>query len=148
MKVILFSLVVFFASTASAQVAVRIPLQSYKSHDWINVQIVNSSTKPVSFCVEYGYRSYFDYDHFEATPTPVYIQQKSEKGWSTLLTGPDIGSSRQPETLAPGMSQSYPFRINARGSVRLVLDYWTGDAGDSCDSRKARQAKSRVITLE
>jgi hypothetical protein len=139
----------FCALTASAQVQMRIPSQRYKSHDRINVEIVNASARDISFCVEYGYVSYIDDNRTEATPTPVYVQQKRENGWDTLLTGPDVGSIRQSVTLGRGESQTYPFRVNAHGEVRMVLDYWIGAPVGSCEYPKRRRtAKSRAFQIE
>jgi hypothetical protein len=139
----------FCALTASAQVQIRIPSQRYKSHDRINVEIVNASAGDVSFCVEYGYVSYVDDNHSETTPTPVYAQQESERGWNTLLTGPDIGSIRQPVTLGRGESHVYPFRLNAHGKVRVLLDYWVGNGAGSCESPSGRrEVKSRAFQIE
>jgi hypothetical protein len=137
------------ALTASAQVQIRIPSQRYKSHDTINVEIANTSAGDLSFCVEYGYVSYIDDNRSEATPTPVYVQQKRENGWDTLLTGPDVGSIRQSITLRRGESQTYPFRVNAHGEVRMVLDYWIGAPVGSCENPKGRRtAKSHAFQIE
>ncbi|MGB0065745.1 MAG: hypothetical protein WBP85_14985 [Terracidiphilus sp.] len=141
--------VTFFCTlTASAQVQIRVPSQHYEAQDRINVEIVNTGTGDVSFCVEYGYVSYAE-DHSESTPTPVYVQQKKEKGWDTLLTGPDVGSIRQSVTLGRGESQVYPFRVNAHGKIRVVLDYWVGNGAGSCESPKGRrEVKSRAFQIE
>lgn len=76
-----------------------VPELHYRSHDRIDVEIANSGTSDVTFCVEAGYVSYIDSDHSEPTPTPVYVQQKNSRGWGTLMTGPDIGSAPAPFTL-------------------------------------------------
>jgi hypothetical protein len=134
---------------ASAQVKIGVQEPSYRPHDKIDVEIMNTGSGDVTFCVEYGYISFVDSDHSEATPTPVYVQQKGSKGWNTLLTGPDIGSAVLPVTLGHGQSQHYPFRINAHGTVRLVLDYWIGSSDNQCgDSKGRRIIISREFRIE
>jgi len=119
--------VIALSLAADAQVKISVPSAVYKTHDKIDVEIVNAGTSDVTFCVEYGYLSFVDSNHSEPTPTPVHVQQKNSHRWSTLLTGPDIGSARHPDTLRPGESQHFPFRVNAHGTVRIVLRYPCGD---------------------
>ena len=134
---------------AVAQVKISIPNAAYKSHDRIDVEIVNTGASDVTFCVEYGYVSFIDSDHTESTPTPVYVQQKSPHHWSTLLSGPDIGSSRHPDTLPAGESRHFPFRVDAHGTVRLVLRYRLGPDENFCVGRKEmRIARSREFSVE
>ncbi len=144
MKKIAAILLVSCSISATAQVRVSIPDVAYKAHDRIDVLIVNDGASEVTFCVEYGYSSSVDAEHAEATPTPVYVEQKNSRGWGTLLTGPDIGSSRHPVTLGAGESQHFPFRVNAHGTVRIVLDYRFGSDETFCFRRKGmRVARSR-----
>lgn len=142
-------LMIWCSVAASAQVKIGIPERHYKSHDKIDVEIANTGFREAAFCVEYGYMSFVDSDHSEPTPTPVYVQQKGAHRWNTLMTGPDIGSSVQLATLAPGESQHYPFRVNAHGIVRVVLDYWIGATGHSCGDRKgSKSTTSRDFAIE
>lgn len=142
-------LIIFCSTVASAQVKINIPVLHYKSHDRINVRIVNTGASDVTFCVEYGYVSYIDSNRLETTPTPVYVQQKNSRGWGTLMTGPDIGSVRSPLTLKRGESQDFPFRINAHGMVRLVLDYWVGSTANPCGREKGMKiVTSRELSIE
>lgn len=134
---------------ASAQVKIQVPESSYRSHDKIDVEILNTGSKDVTFCVEYGYMSFVDSNNTEMTPTPVYVQRKVARGWDTLMTGPDVGSLRVPVSLVSGESQHYPFRVNDHGTVRLVLDYWVGSSGRKCgDNMGGRSAKSREFRIE
>ena len=128
---------------------IRVPELHYKSHDRIDVEIMNTGTSDVTFCVEYGYVSYIDSDHPEPTPTPVYVQQKNSRGWGTLMTGPDIGSTRNPVTLGQGGSQHFPIRVNAHGTVRLVLDYRVGSTANPCERSKwMKSVRSREFSIE
>jgi len=134
---------------ASAQVRISVPQQQYKSRDKIDVQISNSGAEEITFCVEAGYISYIDSEHSEPSPTPIHVQQKGPRRWSTLLTGPDIGSIPSAEILRPGESQHFPFRVNAHGTIRLLLEYRVGSDEQFCDGRKGRKiAKSREISIE
>ena len=148
MKIITSVLIIWCSALVSAQVKVTIPRAHYVAHDRIEVEILNSGAKDVSFCVQYGYMS-FNGDHSELTPTPVYVQQKSQRGWNTLITGPDVGNILVPETLAPGQSRNYPFRVNAHGVVRILVDYWPSAKIDSCRTIKGQKtAKSREFSIE
>ena len=149
MKTVAVILAVSSSAIGAAQVRVRVPDQHYKSHDKIDVQITNTGASNVTFCVEAGYISYIDSEHSESSPTPIYVQQRGARGWSSLLTGPDIGSARSPETLGPGQSQHFPFRVNASGTIRLVLNYWPDSNQHSCENRNGlRVARSREISME
>lgn len=149
MKTIAAIVLVCWSIAAFAQVEVSVPNPAYKSHDRIDVEIVNTGTSDVTFCVEYGYVSFIDSEHTETTPTPVYVQQKTPHHWSTLLTGPDIGSSRHSETLHSGASQHFPFRVNAHGTVRIVLECRLGPEENFCaDRREMRVARSREFSIE
>ena len=149
MKTVSALLIVWCSVIASAQVKISIPKQHYKSRDKVDVEITNTGTSDVTLCVEYGYISYIDPDHTEPSPTPVYVQQKGAKGWSTLLTGPDIGSTVAPVTLHSGQSQHFPFRVNAHGTVRLILEYGFGSNQRFCEDRKSKKvARSPEFSIE
>jgi hypothetical protein len=148
-KIITAILTIWCSVVASAQVKISVPELAYKPHDRIDVVIMNAGATDISFCVEYGYVSYIDSDHPKPTPTPVHVQQKNSRGWGTLMTGPDIGSSRNSFTLGHGKSQHFPFRVNAHGTVRLVLDYWLDSAADPCQSGKGmKSVRSREFSIE
>ena len=135
--------------SAFGQIEIRIPQQRYKQHDRIDVLIVNPSTKPVSFCVEYGHSSFRDANHTESTPTPVYVQRKDKRGWGTLLIGPDVGSMKHSASLGAGESQQYPFRLSDAGEMRIMVDYWIGESDRTCQQPTGRKtAKSRVFVIE
>jgi hypothetical protein len=85
------------------------PKDRYAPHDVIDVVINNAGKSDVSLCVEFGHGSFLDAEHSEATPTPVYVQRQTNRGWDTLLIGPDVGSMRHPVVLSPGEFQHYPF---------------------------------------
>jgi len=141
--------VLLLCVSAFEQLEIRIPRQRYKQHDRIDVVIANSSTKQVSFCIEYGHSSFQDADHPEPTPTPVYVQRKDKRGWGTLLIGPDVGSMRHSASLGAGESQVYPFRLSDAGEMRIMVDYWIGENDRTCQQPKGRKtAKSRVFVIE
>ena len=135
--------------SAAAQVKISVPDEHYLAHDKINVGIKNAGSSPVTYCVEVGYVSYSDSQHLEPSPTPIRIQQKSSRGWSTMLTGPDVGSHLKAEILLPGESELFPFRVNTHGTIRLVLEYQLGSNERFYHNRKgAKTARSREISIE
>ena len=142
-------LAALFPVAIAAQVQIVIPPMAYKSQDRIDVGIMNRSSGEVSYCVQIGFVSYADADHPEATPTPVYVQQRTERGWGTLMIGPDIGSTLNVETLQPEESRTYPFRLNVHGTVRVLLRYWTGTDHWSCNETKGmKTARSREFAIK
>jgi hypothetical protein len=50
--------------------------------------------------------------HLNRRPLTAARRRRSPHHWSTLFTGPDIGSSRHPETLHLEESQHFPFRVD------------------------------------
>jgi hypothetical protein len=148
-KAILVFLAFSCSALAAAQVKISVPVLRFKAHDQIDVRVTNAGTAPVTYCVQIGHVSYTDSGQSEPTPTPVYVQQKNSRGWSTLMIGPDIGSFLSPESLLPGESQQFPFRVNARGTMRLVLEYRLGSNESFCKDRKGlRVARSREFSIE
>jgi hypothetical protein len=142
-------LIFFCPALVCAQVKIMVPERQYKSRDKINVAIINTGTSEITYCLEAGYISYIDPDHSEPSPTPVYVQQKTSRGWGTLMSGPDIGSSVHPEILGPGETQHFPFRVNAHGTVRVVLVYKLGSDAHFCQERKGKRiARSREFSIE
>jgi hypothetical protein len=140
------SLFLFLSLHAMAQVQITVPKSQFNRHEAIDVAIKNIGRKPVSFCVEFGHWSFKDDSApLETTPTPVFVQAHSERGWHTLLIGPDIGSSRQSVVLAPGETQQYPFRLNAVGKIRLVLDYWIGESDRTCEQLPHRKTTKSTV---
>ena len=148
-RAIVFFLAVSCSLSAAAQVEISVPDVHYLAHDKINVGIKNAGSSPITYCVEVGYISYIDSQHSEPSPTPIYIQQKSSRGWGTLLTGPDVGSHLDAEILLPGESQLFPFRVNAHGRIRLVLEYQLGSNERFCQNRRGvKIARSREFSME
>ncbi|PYX08842.1 MAG: hypothetical protein DMG88_09090 [Acidobacteria bacterium] len=134
---------------ALGQIQVHVPAARFRPHNVIDVVIRNVSAKDVSFCVEYGFRSFRDPDHPETTPTPVYVKRKDKHGWNTLLIGPDVGSMRHSVSLGPGEFHEYPFRLSDSGTMRVLLDYWLGENNHACENPKGRKtAKSRLFVVE
>jgi hypothetical protein len=111
-------MMLLFGVSAIGQLQVSVPQPRYKPHENIDVGVTNTSKMAVSFCVEFGHWSFRDADHFETTPTPVYVQRNNRGRWNTLLIGPDIGSIRHSVTVGPGESQHYPFRLSDQGQMR------------------------------
>lgn len=141
-------LLILYGISASAQVHIGVAKSRYKPYERIDVLVANSSKSEVSFCVEYGQGSFRDEDHSEPTPTPVYVQRQTTRGWSTQLIGPDVGSIRGADILGPGESRRYPFRLLDLGRIRLVLDYWIGENTKTCADPKGRHTvKSRPFVI-
>jgi hypothetical protein len=148
--IISFSSLLLLCLNANAQVRVSVPKDQFNRHEQIDVAIANRGSDPVSFCVEFGHWSSRDEAApTESTPTPVYVQAHSERGWGTLLIGPDIGSGRHSVVLAAGQTQHYPFRLSRAGQMRILLDYWTGENGRSCENPPHRRTtKSKVFSVK
>jgi len=83
----------------------------------------------------------------ETTPIPFYVQRKSGRKWSALLIGPDIGSLRSSVVLEPGQSHEFPFRLNNKGEMRLVLDYWIGEKDVNCKNppKGGKKTQSKIF---
>ena len=65
------------------------------------------------------------------------------------MTGPGIGSSSNPVTIGAAESQHFPFRVNAHGTVRLVLDYWVGSTRNPCErGKRMKSMKSFEFSIE
>ena len=135
MKALVLSAMLTFAFIAVAQVEVTVPKSGFRQRERIEVRVANKTSSPISICVEFGQTSIPDdgSDRVEATPTPVYVQTKHGNNWSTLMYGPDIGSSRHSVTLDKGEAQTYPIRIPDKGQMRVVLRYWTGEVEYACE---------------
>jgi len=117
-----------------AQVEISVQKDQFHRHEQINIAIRNTGQQPVSFCVEFGHWSFKDDSSpMETTSTPGYVQKYAERGWSTLLIGPDVGSSRHSVVLAAGQTQQYPIRLSDTGKMRIVLDYWIGESEQTCE---------------
>ena len=156
-------IVLLLNAVALSQVRIAVSPADLKSHDQIDVQITNDGKKTVSYCVEFGQVSYKgepvpaegpdhtpipSYVKVESTPIPFYVQKENGGKWSTLLIGPDVGSSRHAVTLQAGESQHYPFRLSDRGRMRLALEYWGGENNDVCkypDGKKTTRSNIFVV---
>jgi hypothetical protein len=150
-RTVLFSLPVLLTALHSmAQVQITLPKSRFSRHEQIDVAVTNTGKKPISFCVEFGHWSFKDDSTpMEATPTPVYVQAHSKRGWHTLLIGPDIGSSRHSVVLKGGETQHYPFRVSDKGEMRRLLDYWIGESDRTCENLPRRKAaQSQVFFVQ
>lgn len=149
MRILLPIWIALLPAIASAQVTIAVPQKQYQPHELIDVTITNTGSRKVTFCTEFGQWSYPANDHLEITPTPVHVQRQSQRKWSTLLNGPDIGSSRHPDNLAPGESRHYPFRLVDKGKLRLVLECWLGSDAPACNNPRGRKlTRSQVFVIE
>ncbi len=146
--VIAISLVILPAAIAVAQVEVSVPASVFKQEGSIEARVTNKSSLPVSYCVEFGQWSPHN-GTIDSTPTPFHVESKIGDRWSTLMNGPDVGSSRRPIALDAGASNEFPFRLNDTGQMRLVLYYWIGERNNVCnDSTKERKtARSKVFSI-
>jgi hypothetical protein len=91
------SLVLFcaFSPLAAAQIRISIPLQSFRINDKIPAKVENTTSGPVTFCIEIGQRS-TNGTITEATPVPFVAQTSSEGRWRTLLIWPRCGKFAPP----------------------------------------------------
>src|SRR5206468_914434 len=110
----------------------------FNRHEQIDVAIKNTGQKPVSFCVEFGHWSFKDDSApMEATPTPVYVQAHSERGWHTLLV--------RIRWFWPLGKFHYPFRLSAAGEMRLILNYWIGENDRTCEHLPHRKTTDSKV---
>jgi hypothetical protein len=132
--------IVFFSTLLSAQVRVVVPKSNFQSQELIRAQVVNATKKPISVCLEAGQWS-MEGNAIHITPIPFLVQRPARrkrkylfrKRWSTLLIGPDIGSTRVPLVFSSGESQYFPFRLSDEGpKFRLLLYYWKGQRDLVC----------------
>ncbi len=134
-------------SALLAQVRVGTVGTQFRAHEQINVQVTNAGKKTASYCVEFTQISFKTgagtVEDMEHTPIPFYVQKQNGRRWSTLLIGPDIGSSRRAVILKPGESQQYTFRLSDRGRMRLVLEYWDGETERACTHPQGKRKETR-----
>ena len=112
-------------TTAIAQVKITVPSQHYRVHQQIQAKVENTSTRPVTFCVEFGQTSMKE-GEVESTPSPFWVQRNSDGKWDILLIEPDVGSVRGAVVLEGGKSKDFPLRLNDSGKMRIRLNYWRG----------------------
>ena len=140
-----------FSFPAAGQVKIRIPQQHQKKYENIHATVENASTKPVTFCIEVNQTSPKGDGAIETTPSPFLVQRNNHGKWGTLMIGPDVGSLRSPEVLAPEKSVEFSFRLGDSGQMRLRMNYWNGSF-PSLDCRAhpkgAKQVTSAVFTVE
>jgi len=149
-RVLALTLVVCSSALAAKRVLVKVAVTPKDGTNSIVARVENQTAQPVTFCVEFGQRS-VDGNIVESTPIPFEVQAQSDKGWSTLLIGPDVGSARRPVVLDGGKSADFPFRLRHNGKFRLLLRYWNGAAPDlNCKQPPAgsRQAKSSTALAQ
>jgi hypothetical protein len=147
-------LILFLVSPfLTSQVRVSTNGSNFKANERIDVQVTNAGKDAVSYCIEAGQASSKAGTgagaDVESTPIPFYVQRHNTDKWGTLMIGPDIGSSRQPIVLKPGESQHYPFRLNNRGEMRIVLGYWRGENEGICKhpSGKKMTTRSKAVVV-
>jgi hypothetical protein len=137
---------------AICQVQVTVPAQSFKASERIAAKVANVGDHEILYCVEVGQTSLKGpgVENMETTPIPFYVQRKSGRKWSTLLIGPDIGSLRSSVMLEPGQSHEFPFRLNDKGEMRLVLDYWMGEKDVNCKNppKGGKKTQSKIFAVQ
>jgi hypothetical protein len=151
-RLIFTSLVLSLCSlAAAAQVKINIPLQHQKKYETIHASVENAGSKQVTFCIEFGEKSPKGDGETEATPSPFWVQRNNNGKWGTLMIGPDVGSSRSAQTLDPGKSVEFAFRLGVSGPMRLRLNYWDRSL-PSLDCQKppkgAKLVTSAAFTVE
>jgi len=91
---------------ATAQVRIVANAQPYDGlQAEIHARIENIGNRAVTFCVEFGQTSMIRGGEIESTPSPFWIQRKRRDSWSTLITGPDVGSKQAALVLEIGESR-------------------------------------------
>ena len=138
----------FLPGIAVAQVRITASAQHYGLQEEIHASVENIGNRAVTFCVEFAQTSPRG-DQIENTPSPFWIQRKQNDKWSTLITGPDVGSRRAAMILEVGESKDFPFRINDGGMLRLRLNYWYGSIPNmDCDAplKDAKLATSKSFS--
>jgi hypothetical protein len=107
-----------------AQVRISLPVRRYHVQEEIRAKVENSSS-PVTFCVEFGQTSPKG-GEIESTPSLFWVQRRSNREWSTLMIGPDVGGFTAAVVLEVGESKEFPLRLNASGRMRPRLNYLRG----------------------
>lgn len=138
LRKITFNSLILVSSFALAQVQVILPSKFFKPEEKIEAYIKNIGKDSVSVCVEFGQWSPHN-GTIETTPSPFYVEKKDHGNWNVLLIGPDIGSLRRPVTIEAGETQDFPFRLNTKGKMRLLLNYWSGEREDVCNEKTANK---------
>ncbi len=137
---------------AICQVQVTVPAQSFKASERIAAKVANVGDHEILYCVEFGQTSFKGpgVENMETTPIPFYVQRKSGGRWSTLMIGPDVGSVRSSVVLEPGQSHEFPFRLNDKGEMRLVLEYWIGEKAVNCKNppRGEKKTHSKIFAVQ
>ena len=148
-RIVVTTLFTVLVGYSSAQVQVILPARSIRARESIEARVLNSSNRPVTYCVQIGRYSPKG-DTIERTPIPFYVQKRSGDQWNTLMIGPDIGSLLTVVVLDPGKAHEFPFRIADTGTIRLVLEYWLGDRKNmSCPgpTKGKKTARSKVLLI-
>jgi hypothetical protein len=129
---------------AIAQVRITLPARNFGVEDQIHAKVINQGPHAITICVEFGQSSPMD-GGLESTPSPFMVQRYSGNKWSTLLIGPDVGSSRRSVELEPGKSQEFVLRLRAVGKIRLQLYYWR-DSGQGSSCTASEQGAKKVLS--
>jgi hypothetical protein len=136
---------------ATAQVKIHVSPSHHKKYETIHTSVENAGSKAITFCIQVGQTSPKGGGEIEATPSPFWVQKKSDGRWSTLLIGPDVGSFQRPQVLEPSKSLDFPFRLGESGQMRLRLTYWNGSRQSlACDAppKGAKVATSAPFAVE
>jgi len=147
------SVVLFLLSTSTvavAQVQVVLSAQHFGVEEQIHATIVNEGTRPITFCVEFGQWSPKN-GGLESAPSPFVVQRYLGGKWSTVLSGPDVGSSRHTVELAAGKSMEFPFRLSSVGKIQILLHYWRGsklEVSCTASEKGAKTVASETFTVQ
>jgi hypothetical protein len=139
-------LVTLFAHPLSARVRIEMRGRQFKAKEKITARVVNSTTRTIAYCVGVTTFDWSDNGEIvpEITTSPFEVWHKSEQGkWGTLADGVDAGFFSQVESLDPGQSEEYSFKVRAKGEKRLFLEY-AFDDGSNTDCSNPYQKTKKV----
>ena len=152
LSILLWAVPLLLSGAHGTVAQITVPARQFKMLESIPAKIENPSSKPITFCVEFGQTSPSpDENGIESTPSPFEVQAYSSGKWHTLLIGPDVGSSRRALVLEAGESADFPFRLREKGQIRLILWYWVGAMSDlDCrhPPKGEKGLKSKVFGVE
>lgn len=140
-----------FVTPLHAQVRIEIPSRQYTTGERITAAVVNSTSRTIAYCTgieTFGWSKNGKVVS-DLTISPFGVLHKSQAGkWGILLDGVDVRNSWRIDSLEPGHSQQYSFKVREKGEKRLVIEYKFDDGANcDCSDPYGRWKKTRSRTF-
>ena len=143
----------FSAIPLSSQVRIEIPAREYAARKRITAKVINSTRRTIAYCTGIALFGWSDTGQIvsDLTFSPFEVWYRSKGGkWGTVAEGVDFGGSWRIDSLEPGQSQQYSFKVRVKGERRLVLEY-DFDDGENIDCsdpyRKWKKIRSQTFMV-